>query len=149
MSVSPSSKASYKLQQMFESEDSEGNEIKSNGREEPSDGETSATKSGPTSNNNSSMRKHSRPFNARKPSAKPIRFLAERSHTPSSIPHMGRSYQLVQYPVINLEYQIPDCPERYLLPIRFPKLYQRIVSSLVKFKETDSYKPLFMRSKAY
>lgn len=59
------------------------------------------------------------------------RTLVERSRTPSSIPSKCQRYKLVPYPQIVLEYQMPNSPEKYLLPIRFPRLFHNIVRSLL------------------
>jgi len=62
----------------------------------------------------------------------------ERSRTPTSIPLIDRSahQNIKKYPQLNLELRLPQYPEKYLLPIRFPILYQNIISNLVKFTQS-------------
>ncbi|CAF0852544.1 unnamed protein product, partial [Brachionus calyciflorus] len=69
---------------------------------------------------------------------KRIKSSTTRSRTPSSIPSKRKYYNLFEYPEINLEFQLPDSPEKYLLPIRFPILYSKIIKSLSKIK-LDEY----------
>jgi hypothetical protein len=64
--------------------------------------------------------------------------IVERTRTPNSIPSKTGQYRLVKYPEISLEYQLPNCPERYLLPIRFPILYENIVNSLLRAASQSS-----------
>ena len=75
-------------------------------------------------------------------------FLVERSRTPSSIPSRIRNYALIKYPEIQLEYQLPNCPEKYLLPIRFPALYKNIITSLIGNNYRHNYMSMSSRTQA-
>jgi hypothetical protein len=56
-----------------------------------------------------------------------------RTKSANSIPSKNR-YSLAKYPNLSLEYELPNSPEKYLIPIRFPNLYKNIVKSLSKIK---------------
>ena len=62
----------------------------------------------------------------------------KRTRSANSIPSKTRRYGLVKYPQINLEYYLPNCPEKYLLPVRFPYLYKKIMKSIANIK-TNNY----------
>jgi hypothetical protein len=72
-----------------------------------------------------------------KASKKPIRVPVERPRSAVSIPSKCHSYTLVKCPEIRLEYQLPNSPEKYLLPIRFPALYNKIVNNLFKSRRKN------------
>ena len=77
---------------------------------------------------------------------RPTRLPVERPRTPNSIPSKCQSYTLIKGPEIHFEYQLPNCPEKYLLPVRFPALYSKIVASLNsargRLEEKSSHKQL-------
>lgn len=56
------------------------------------------------------------------------------NRSPQSIPSKCTRYKLLSMPEIKFEYKIPGFPERYLLPIRFPNLNNRILSSIARLK---------------
>ncbi len=61
-----------------------------------------------------------------------IKLPLHRLRTPCSIPSKHQKYVLVEMPQIHLEYSLPDKKEKCLLPIRFPILYGKIITSLTK-----------------
>ena len=63
---------------------------------------------------------------------KSIKKPLERPRSTVSIPSKCHNFTLIKDPEIRLEYHLPNCPEKYLLPIRFPLLYNKIVNSLNK-----------------
>ena len=58
----------------------------------------------------------------------------ERPRTANSIPNKS-GFMFQKAPELNLEYGIPNSPEKYLLPVRFPKLYGLILKSIKKHNE--------------
>ena len=58
------------------------------------------------------------------------RFQLDRPRTANSIPNKNGKYVFIKAPQLNLEYQLPNSPEKYLLPIRFPKLYSKILRGI-------------------
>ena len=112
-------------------------------------------KSQPQSSGNHRARSRSTEWNSRSDSEsdyesfkKRKAFLVERSRTPSSIPSRIRNYALIKYPEIHLEYQLPNCPEKYLLPIRFPALYKNIITSLIGNNYRHNYMSMNSRTQA-
>ncbi len=63
------------------------------------------------------------------------RFQLERPRTANSIPNKNGKYVFVKAPELNLEYQLPNSPEKYLLPVRFPKLYSKIIKSITLYNK--------------
>jgi hypothetical protein len=57
-----------------------------------------------------------------------------RARSANSIPEKLRSYAFVKYPQIDMEYCLPNSPEKYLLPVRFPALYEKILRSIYRIK---------------
>lgn len=64
-----------------------------------------------------------------------------RTRSPISIPTRCSKYKLITFPEIKLKYKVPGYPECYLLPIRFPKLHQKIIASLLYLKSSKRFKP--------
>ena len=62
------------------------------------------------------------------------RLRVERPRTANSIPNKS-NYMFQKAPELNLEYGVPNSPEKYLLPVRFPKLYGLILKSIKKHNE--------------
>jgi hypothetical protein len=62
----------------------------------------------------------------------------EPARSTNSIPSRMRRYALVKYPQIDMEYRLPNSPEKYLLPVRFPIMYKKILSSIDAIK-ADRY----------
>jgi hypothetical protein len=58
----------------------------------------------------------------------------QRPRTANSIPNKT-SFMFIKAPEINLEYQLPNSPEKYLLPIRFPILYSNIINSVKRMNK--------------
>ena len=63
------------------------------------------------------------------------RFQLERPRTANSIPSKNGKYVFIKAPQLNLEYQLPNTPEKYLLPVRFPKLYNKIVREITAYNK--------------
>lgn len=55
------------------------------------------------------------------------------SQPTSSNPARKSFNETKEYPEIKLQLNIPGSPEKYLLPIRFPKLYKKLISKLKDF----------------
>lgn len=62
-------------------------------------------------------------------------FQLERPRTANSIPCKNGKYVFIKAPQLNLEYQLPNSPEKKLLPIRFPKLYNKIIKSITMYNK--------------
>ncbi len=63
------------------------------------------------------------------------RFQLVRPRTANSIPCKNGKYVFIKAPQLNLEYQLPNSPEKHLLPIRFPKLYNKIIKSITLYNK--------------
>ncbi len=61
------------------------------------------------------------------------RFQLERPRTANSIPNKNGKYIFMKAPELNLEYQLPNSPEKHLLPVRFPVLYSKIIKSITLY----------------
>lgn len=63
------------------------------------------------------------------------RFQLDRPRTANSIPNKNGKYVFIKAPQLNLEYQLPNSPEKYLLPIRFPRLYSKILRGIQMYNK--------------
>lgn len=63
------------------------------------------------------------------------RFQLERQRTANSIPSKNGKYVFIKAPELNLEYQLPNSPEKHLLPVRFPKLYSKIIKNINEYNK--------------